>query len=107
MQQLSYFIIKSMEFHFSHIINRINYNYISHIILYLRKNVTLFLIRKNRYIFGLNDTFKKLFDEIKKSTTLSKKEISELIRYNTKCVDIIHDKPIIFTLNIEHNDILK
>jgi len=58
-------------------------------------------------VFGLNDTFKKLFDEIKKSTTLSKKEISELIRYDTKCVDIIHDKPIIFTLNIEHTDILK
>lgn len=57
--------------------------------------------------FGPNDTFKKLFDEIKKSTTLSKKEVLDLIKYDTKCVDIIKNEPIVFTLKIEHEDIME
>jgi len=42
-------------------------------------------------VFGIDEEFKKLFDALDMCTNLSRKEISELIRYDTKCVDIIHD----------------
>jgi hypothetical protein len=49
--------------------------------------------------FGVNDEFKKLFDEIEKETTLSKKEISDLIRHNT-VGENTHKSKVSFTFKI-------
>jgi len=59
-------------------------------------------------VFGPNTTFKKLFSEIKKSTTLSKKEISELLKnemYGHKISK--ENKEIYFTLCISQEDIIE
>lgn len=57
--------------------------------------------------FGFNRTFRRLFDEIEKSTVLSKKEISELIRHNTKCFGLTENDMVFVTLCIKRKKIVE
>ena len=36
-------------------------------------------------LVGFNDSYKRLFSEVEKSTTLSKNEIADIVRYKTRC----------------------